>query len=147
MSKLSEAIASFCEKHALLNKSVVIAENVVKKPVFGCQDCGQCVLSHDAFTCPMRCPKQIRNGPCGGTRDKGFCEVYPERRCIWWLINERAKKQGRQGKLAKYHIPVDHRLEHTSAWLNMFAGRILPMDLGKELKEVELPKKDPPPMR
>ncbi|MCX6344051.1 MAG: methylenetetrahydrofolate reductase C-terminal domain-containing protein [Armatimonadetes bacterium] len=147
MSKLSEAIASFCEKYALLNKSAVVAENIVKKPVFGCQDCGQCVLSHDAFTCPMRCPKQIRNGPCGGTREKGFCEVYPDRRCIWWLINERSKKMGRQGKLRKYHIPVDRRLERTSAWLNMFAGRILPMDLGKELKEVELIKKDPPPMR
>lgn len=147
MSKLSEKFAAFCEKHPVLNKSAVVAENVVKKPVFGCQDCGQCVLSHDAFTCPMRCPKQIRNGPCGGTRANGHCEVYPDRKCIWWLIYERSKKMGREAKLKKYHIPVDRRLEHTSAWLNMFAGRIEPMDLGRELHEVELKKKDPPPKR
>jgi hypothetical protein len=52
---------------------------------------------------------------------------------------------GRIEKLKKYHVPVDRRLEHTSAWMNMFAGRILPLDLSKELREIELPKKDPPP--
>ena len=92
MSKFGKAIAAFCEKHGFLGKCAVVAENVVKKPVFGCQDCGQCVLSYDAFTCPMRCPKQIRNGPCGGTRADGHCEVYPERRCIWWLIYERSER-------------------------------------------------------
>lgn len=147
MSKLSEAFAAFCEKHPTLSKCAVAAENTVKKPVFGCQDCGQCVLSHNAFTCPMRCPKQIRNGPCGGTRANGYCEVYPDRRCIWHLIYERSIKQGRKAKLHKYHVPVDKRLEGTSAWLNMFAGRIEPMDLGKTLKKVQLKKKDPPPKR
>jgi hypothetical protein len=95
----------------------------------------------------MRCPKQIRNGPCGGTRPDGHCEVYPERACIWWLINERARKLGRQEKLRKYHAPVDRRLEHTSAWMNMFAGRILPMDLGKKLKDVVLTRDDAPPVK
>ncbi len=132
MSKLSERVAGFCERHPVLYKCVLLGENAFKKPVFKCQDCGQCVLSYNAYTCCMRCPKQIRNGPCGGTRPDGHCEVYPERACIWWLINERAKKLGRQNKLAKYHIPVDRRLEHTSAWMNMFAGRILPWDFGKE---------------
>ena len=135
MSKFTEGIAAFTEKHPTLYKCVLLGENAIKKPVFRCQDCGQCILSHTGFTCPMRCPKQIRNGPCGGTRADGHCEVYPERHCIWWLINERSKKLGRQGKLRKYHIPVDRRLEHTSAWMNMFAGRILKMDLRKDLKE------------
>ena len=147
MSKLSAKLASFTEKHPTLYKCTVIGENVVKKTVFGCQDCGQCVLSHNAFTCCMRCPKQIRNGPCGGTRADGHCEVYPNRHCVWWLINKRSKWMGRAGKLSKYHIPVDRRLEHTSAWMNMFAGRILPMDLSKELHDVELPKTEPPPQR
>jgi hypothetical protein len=135
LSKFGKALAAFCEKHPTLNKSAVVAENVIKKPVFGCQDCGQCVLSYDAFTCPMRCPKQIRNGPCGGTRADGHCEVYADRHCIWWLIYERSKKQGRVTKLRKYHIPVNRQFEHTSAWLNVFAEKILPMDLSKEYKE------------
>lgn len=152
MSKLSEKIAAFAERHGTLYKCAVIGENLVKKPFFRCQDCGQCVLSYNAYTCCMRCPKQIRNGPCGGTRQDGHCEVYPDRHCIWWLINERSKKLGRQHKLRKYHIPVDRRLEHTSAWLNVFAGRILPMDMSKELHDEEGNEKLPaqgtaPPLR
>lgn len=137
MSKLSEKFAGFCEKHPLLSTCAWLAENVVKKPVFRCQDCGQCVLSYNAFTCCMRCPKQIRNGPCGGTREDGHCEVDPERCCVWWLIYERSRKLGRLDKLRKYHKPVDRRLEHTSAWLNMFAGKIEPLSLGTRLKPGE----------
>ena len=152
MSKLSEKIAAFTEKHPTLYKCAVIGENLIKKPFFRCQDCGQCVLSYNAYTCCMRCPKQIRNGPCGGTRDDGHCEVYPERHCIWWLINERSKKLGRQNKLRKYHIPVDRRLEHTSAWMNVFAGRILPIDMSRNLHDEEGSEKLPaqgtaPPQR
>ncbi|MEI6512159.1 MAG: methylenetetrahydrofolate reductase C-terminal domain-containing protein [bacterium] len=138
MSKISEGIGNFVLKHPTLHKCVLIAENCVKKPVFRCQDCGQCVLSYNGYTCPMRCPKQIRNGPCGGTRDNGHCEVYPERHCIWWLIYKRSEKFGMVGKLLKYHIPVDRRLEHTSAWMNVFAGKILPMSLSKKLKKKEI---------
>jgi len=137
MSKLSEGVARFCEKVPGLYKCAWIVENLVKKPVFRCQDCGQCVLSYNAFTCCMRCPKQIRNGPCGGTRDNGHCEVYPERHCIWWLIYERSRKLGRLDKLRKYHIPVDRRFEHTSAWLNMFAGKIEGLSLARKLKPGE----------
>jgi len=137
MSKFSEKIAGFAQKHPTLYKCVVAAENVVKKPLFGCQDCGQCVLGYNAFICCMRCPKQIRNGPCGGTRPGGYCEVYPDRKCVWWLINERSKKLGMWKKLKNYHIPVDRQLEHTSAWMNMFAGKILPMSLRRDLKKDE----------
>jgi len=135
VSKLSEGLAALTEKHPTLHKCVLIAENAFKKPVFRCQDCGQCVLSYNAYTCPMRCPKQIRNGPCGGTRANGRCEVYPDRHCIWWLINERAKRLGTQSKLRKFHVPVDRRFEHTSAWMNMFSGKILPLSLKKNLSK------------
>ncbi|HEY3379068.1 MAG TPA: methylenetetrahydrofolate reductase C-terminal domain-containing protein [Armatimonadota bacterium] len=124
MSKFTERVAAFCERHPVLYKCILLAENAVKKPVFNCQSCGQCVLSQNAFTCCMRCPKQIRNGPCGGTRADGHCEVYPERYCIWWLIHKRSKMLGWQKKLKKYHIPVDRRFHETSAWINMMAGKI-----------------------
>ena len=147
MSKLSEAIANICEKRQWLYKPILLMESGAKKLIFRCQDCGQCVLSQNAFTCCMRCPKQIRNGPCGGTRPNGRCEVYPNRACIWWLIHRRAKRLGVVHKLKKYPTPADRRLQHTSAWMNMFAGRILPLQLGKKPKEVTLTKKDPPPLR
>ena len=52
-------------------------EEPVKRSLFDCQMCGQCVLHYTGMTCPMTCPKQIRNGPCGGVRADGHCEVYP----------------------------------------------------------------------
>lgn len=132
MSKTTERFAAFCQSHPRAHACATAAENAIKKPIFGCQDCGQCVLSYTAFTCPMRCPKQMRNGPCGGTRADGHCEVYPERYCRWWLIYKRAKWMGRLKKLRKLQKPVDRRLEHTSAWLNVFSGKIDPPSLGKE---------------
>jgi len=138
MSNFSENVANIVQSSRWLHRTVTIAENVIKKPIFGCQDCGQCVLSHNALTCPMRCPKQMRNGPCGGTRADAHCEVYPERYCIWWLIYKRSKMLGWQEKLKKYQIPVDRRFEHTSAWMNMFAGKIEPICLKKQYKDVTL---------
>jgi hypothetical protein len=37
------------------------------------------------MSCPMNCPKSIRNGPCGGVRLNGHCEIKPEMRCVWVL--------------------------------------------------------------
>jgi hypothetical protein len=132
MSKLTERLAAFCERHPGLYRCLLLAENACKKPVFDCRTCGQCILTTTAFTCPMRCPKQMRNGPCGGTRPDGHCEVYPERHCIWWLIYTRSKKLGRYGKLKKLQPPVNRRLQDTSAWVNMMAGKIEGFSFGKD---------------
>jgi len=101
----------------------LVLENLIKVPMFRCQRCGDCVLSHTAFICSQRCPKRLRNGACGGTRPGGYCEVYPERRCIWYAIYRRSGKLGRVAMLTE--ILPGHRwnLEHTSAWLNVFRGR------------------------
>ena len=63
-------------------KLLPLLEDVVKKPVWDCRMCGQCVLHSTGMTCPMTCPKTLRNGPCGGVREDGHCEVKPEMRCI-----------------------------------------------------------------
>ena len=58
-------------------------EREIKGLLFDCQMCGSCVLSSTGMSCPMNCPKQMRNGPCGGVRADGHCEVKPAMRCVW----------------------------------------------------------------
>ena len=61
-----------------------------------CRLCGNCVLGTTGGICPMtRCAKKVLNGPCGGTRSDGTCEVSPDQPCAWYLIYQRLKEQGR----------------------------------------------------
>jgi len=46
-------------------------ERLTKIPLFDCRMCGQCILHSTGMTCPMTCPKNLRNGPCGGVRLNG----------------------------------------------------------------------------
>ena len=97
-------------------------ELAVKKPLFGCQACGNCVLSYLEYVCPQTCPKQLRNGPCGGTRD-GWCEVVPDQPCVWVSVYERARAADRLDGLKVYVPPPDRQLQGTSSWINYFLGR------------------------
>ena len=107
-----------------VSRVMLLVEDVVKVPLFGCQHCGECILSSTAFICTQRCPKRIRNGPCGGTGEGGTCEVYPERKCVWYRIYKRSVLLHRLSPL--YQIKKIHNwnLEKTSAWLNVFKKRI-----------------------
>lgn len=99
-------------------------ERITKGPLFDCQMCGMCNLRGTGMTCPMTCPKNIRNGPCGGVRPDGKCEVIPEMDCVWVLAWERAAKMETYGqRIYQLHPPVDRQLEGTSAWLNALDGR------------------------
>ncbi|MEX0583290.1 MAG: methylenetetrahydrofolate reductase C-terminal domain-containing protein, partial [Sneathiella sp.] len=51
-----------------VEKPVVVVEKAVKSFLFDCRMCGQCALSDTGMSCPMNCPKSLRNGPCGGVR-------------------------------------------------------------------------------
>jgi hypothetical protein len=105
-------------------KPLALIEAAVKKPVFGCQMCGQCVLHSTGMTCPMTCPKTLRNGPCGGVRANGNCEVKPEMRCVWLKAVERSEKLPLwRGHIDDLRPPVDNTLKGTSSWLNLFSGR------------------------
>jgi len=66
-----------------LERPVALIERNVKGLLFDCKMCGQCVLSSTGMSCSMNCPKNLRNGPCGGVRANGHCEVKPEMRCVW----------------------------------------------------------------
>ena len=97
-------------------------ELAIKKPLFGCQACGNCVLGHLEYVCPQTCPKQLRNGPCGGT-DQGRCEVIPDKPCIWVAVYDRAKAGNTLDGLKIYVPPPDRRLRDTSSWINYFLDR------------------------
>ena len=71
----------------------------------------------------MECPKNLRNGPCGGVRANGHCEVKPEMRCVWVVAYENAQQMPIYGhELIEVQPPVNRRLEDTSAWINMLTG-------------------------
>lgn len=88
------------------NRFLNSVEMLYKGPLWGCRQCGNCLLQETAFICPMECPKGIRNGPCGGSTPER-CYVDETRPCIWSKIYERAFKMGRQELLLEVLPPLD----------------------------------------
>jgi hypothetical protein len=85
--------------------------------------CGQCVLHSTGMTCPMTCPKNMRNGPCGGVRPDGHCEILPEMPCVWVQAWERSQHMPVFGdSILQALPPLDRRLQGTSAWINDLTG-------------------------
>ncbi len=100
-----------------IEKPVAFVESGIKGLLFDCRMCGQCVLSSTGMSCPMNCPKQLRNGPCGGVRPGGFCEVRPEMRCVWVEAWDGASRMREGARIREVLPPVDRRLAGSSAWL------------------------------
>ncbi len=109
-----------------VSRLVLLFENLIKVPLFGCQRCGECILSSTGYICSQRCPKQLRNGPCGGTSANGSCEVYPNQTCVWYKIYYRSRWLNRLSLLYKFNKIHNWNLEGTSAWLNVFKKRAAP---------------------
>jgi Methylene-tetrahydrofolate reductase C terminal len=72
-------------------------ERATKEALFGCRMCGQCALPVTSYACPMTCPKELRNGPCG-------------------------ESSGHATDLSLLQRPIDHRLWGSSAWLSYWQG-------------------------
>lgn len=73
-----------------------------------CRACGNCLLTTTGGICPLTfCPKDMLNGPCGGTMD-GRCETDLQRDCVWSLIYERLSCTGRLDNLRFLVAPRDH---------------------------------------
>jgi hypothetical protein len=107
-----------------LERPVAAVERSVKGLLFDCRMCGQCILSSTGMSCPMNCPKSLRNGPCGGVRANGNCEVRPEMKCVWHLaVAGSARIPGGTEALAVVQHPVDRRLTGKSSWLRVARER------------------------
>jgi len=102
-----------------VERPVASVERIAKGLLFDCRMCGQCVLSSTGMSCPMNCPKELRNGPCGGVRPGGFCEVKPEMRCVWVLAWDGASRMRGGDRIREVLPPVDHRLKGSSSWLRV----------------------------
>ena len=103
-----------------LEKPVAMVEKFSKEFLFDCKMCGQCALSSTGMSCSMNCPKNLRNGPCGGVRANGNCEVKPDMRCVWVEAFEGSERMVEGAKAIRVvQIAVDRRLEGTSSWLKV----------------------------
>ena len=116
-------IIRYIDSKRPLRNSWHIFEKMLKEPLFDCRDCGDCGLYDVAYHCPVsQCPKNQRNGPCGGSMND-WCEVYPGvRKCVWIRACER---YGGGLSNIKPHIvlPQDWQLSHSASWLNFSLGR------------------------
>lgn len=100
-----------------LEKPVALVEKAVKGFLFDTQMCGMCTLGATGMACPMNCPKSMRNGPCGGVRANGHCEVKPEMACVWVDAFEGSLHMKQGDRIRELRPVVDHRLKGTSSWL------------------------------
>jgi len=118
-------IFNFCSKKRRLRNLMANIEYIIKRPLFYCQECGDCTLWDFNYFCPQsQCAKGLLNGICGGSFDR-YCEVYPYRkRCLY----VKALRRGSVRKTLKrfltqpssYLPPRDWTLYRTSSWLNFY---------------------------
>jgi methylenetetrahydrofolate reductase (NADPH) len=128
-----KTFAGWASKRAWLGAVTRFFEHRFKGAIYGCEQCGDCALPDVAYICPLSgCPKNERNGPCGGSFD-GWCEVYPgQRRCIWVEAYNRLKSHHEEDALGECVVPPqDWSLKGTSSWLNYYLGKD---HTGKKLK-------------
>jgi methylenetetrahydrofolate reductase (NADPH) len=101
-----------------------LVEHLPKRIVLGCIKCGDCAIQHVGFLCPeSQCPKHIRNGACGGSRN-GCCEVFPDRPCVWTRAYRRLASAGHTRHMIEGCVPPRMwELNQTSSWLNFHLQR------------------------
>jgi len=124
LAPLLRKVSRYFDKSKAGRRLVFLAEDLPKKLLLGCRQCGDCAIEHLAFLCPESgCPKHIRNGACGGSRD-GYCEVHKDRLCVWYRAWLRFSYSKEAGRMAEGLIPPRMwELDRTSSWLNFHLGR------------------------
>ena len=102
-----------------LDRPITCSEKIIKGFLFDCQMCGNCVLSSTGMACPMNCPKTLRNGPCGGVRENGNCEVKPEMKCVWVEAWRGSEKMKNNLAIQDIQFAVNHTHRGSSAWIRL----------------------------
>jgi hypothetical protein len=122
-NRVWRGLAHKLEQSPRLYRAFAWAEERTKRSLFGCRMCAQCALPTTAYSCPQTCPKQLRNGPCGGAYPNGGCEVYPEMKCVWVEAYDRAVATGHIMDLRRQVRPIDNQRWGESSWVNYWLDR------------------------
>lgn len=105
--------------HERLEPAFASTERVIKGALFDCKMCGQCALTSTGMSCPMNCPKNLRNGPCGGVRANGNCEVIADMPCVWVEAWKGSQTMQKSEAIHTIQPAVNFQLEGQSAWLRV----------------------------
>jgi hypothetical protein len=108
---------------------ILFIERRTKGFMFDCRMCGECLLSDTGMSCPMNCPKGLRNGPCGGVRADGFCEIEPDMPCVWVEAWKGSQLMRASDSIHKVQKPLDFSLRGSSAWLRVTAKKAAEREL------------------
>ena len=102
------------------------ASTIYRKAALGCMSCGDCIQDHLHYAgCTMnKCYKELRNGPCGGSRIDGSCEADTDLPCIWNVVYETTTATDSDPrKFATTLVPPrDWCLDQTNAMANRVLG-------------------------
>jgi hypothetical protein len=102
------------------------ASTLYRKAALGCMSCGDCIQDHLHYAgCTMnKCYKELRNGPCGGSRIDGTCEADQALPCIWNTVYETTvAADADPRKFASTLVPPrDWCLDQTNAMANRILG-------------------------
>ena len=114
---------------ARVERVVIPFERRLKDLMFDCRMCGVCLLSKNGMSCPMNCPKSVRNGPCGGVREDGGCEVDPKMQCVW-VEGWRGMQRMSAGALSPLpNAPANASFLGSSSWMRLARGEHGPAPL------------------
>lgn len=102
-----------------LDPVITRAEKNIKGLLFDCQMCGHCILDKTGMSCPMNCPKQLQNGPCGGVRGDNMCELDGTMRCVWVEAYRGLILLGPNAGCDPINPPINHLLNGKSSWLRI----------------------------
>jgi hypothetical protein len=80
----------------------------------------------------MNCPKSMRNGPCGGVRANGHCEVKPEMPCVWNDAYAGSQLMKHGDLIQEVQLPVDHRMHNTSSWMREIRRKTGAAEIGDD---------------
>ena len=123
-TRIFERFCLFCVSRPLFAAMLHGLERCIKGLLFKCRMCGDCTLEYSLFLCPQSgCPKQLLNGPCGGSLN-GRCEVFKERACFFVRLYPRMSP-AEMKELGSFPPlpPKDWRLNNSSSWINFFTRR------------------------
>ena len=102
-----------------LDRPFAFLERMSKSFLFDCSMCGDCLLGSTGMSCPMNCPKRVRNGPCGGVRSDGSCELDADMPCVWVDSWNGINKTGLFGRYMTPRRAAETTRYGKSAWLQV----------------------------